>query len=390
MGFLEFPAADVPAALPTDPVPADARRWSDQASWNGKLPDASGTCTIEAGTTVVLDCDAAVGALRIDGTLIVAARDTVLRAGWIEVRTGGRLIAGTAEQPFRNKLTLTLCTGQADAHPVLGSKFLAAIDGGTIDLHGQARSSWVALGTTVAPGHNTLHLARPTDWRAGERIAIASGQDYALLEERTITRVGADCLTLTLDRALSHRHLGEQAPMRHMLPGSVAKVMLLARNVVIEGCDESARSNVGGYCLIAGNAERGAPPTSPSIGRFSGVEFRRMGQFDRPGRYPLHWHNIGDAAQSAVDGCLIHDSYQRGIVTAGSRNVHISGNVVVRPYGHGFIVEAEDNSAQLTTTNLALRPRMARFADSRMRGYCEDHPRAFWIVRSQTAQRALA
>ncbi len=109
-----------------------------------------------------------------------------------------------------------------------------------------------------------------------------------------------------------------------------------------------------------------------------------MGQFNRPGRYPLHWHNNGDAAESCVSGCLVHDSYQRGIVTVGSRHVRISGNVVMKPLGHGYIVESEDNSPQLQTTNLAVRPRVARFADAAMRRYCEVRPRAFWIVRSPT------
>ena len=62
--------------------------------------------------------------------------------------------------------------------------------------------------------------------------------------------------------------------------------------------------------------------------------------------------------------------------------MRISGNVVVKPYGHGYIVESEDNSPQLTTTNLALRPRVVRFADSSMRSYCEVRPRPFWIVQS--------
>ena len=81
-----------------------------------------------------------------------------------------------------------------------------------------------------------------------------------------------------------------------------------------------------------------------SVGRFSGVEFRRMGQFNRPGRYPLHWLDNGEATASSVVGCLVHRSYQRGIVTVGSRRVRICGNVVVKPYGHGYIVEAEDDS----------------------------------------------
>ena len=82
----------------------------------------------------------------------------------------------------------------------------------------------------------------------------------------------------------------------------------------------------------------------------------------------------------------MHESYQRGIVTVGSLHVRISGNVVMKPYGHGYIVESEDNSPQLVTTNLALRPRVVRFADQKMRSYCEHHPRAFWVVQSAAAR----
>ena len=237
------------------------------------------------------------------------------------------------------------------------------------------------LGASIAPGHNLLRLAQPVDWRAGERIAVASGQDHALVEERCIAEVGGDCMTLSLDRAVSHRHHGQHAPMNHVLPGSIAKAVLLERNIVVQGCEESERSSQGGYCLIASALEPGQGGRR-SIGRFSGVEFRRMGQFNRPGRYPLHWHNNGDAPESSVSGCLVRDSYQRGIVTVGSRHVRISGNVVLKPYGHGYIVESEDNSPQLVTTNLAVRPRVARFADIKMRSYCEHRPRPFWIVRS--------
>jgi cell migration-inducing and hyaluronan-binding protein len=295
------------------------------------------------------------------------------------------LIAGRADKPFQQQLHITLCSGGSNAraadHAVLGSKFLGALDGGTIDLHGEARTSWVPLGSSTAPGHDLLRLAQPVDWRSGERIAVASGADHSLLEERTIEDVGADCLTVRLATPLAHRHHGKQAPLKHVLPGSVGKVVLLSRNIVIEGCTDSERDGVGAYCMIAGSSP-GTSAVRQSVGRFSGVEFRRMGQFNRPGRYPLHWHNNGDAVDSSVIGCLIHQSYQRGIVTVGSRNVRISGNVVIKPFGHGYIVESEDNSPQLVTTNLALRPRVVRFADQKMRTFCEHHPRAFWIVRS--------
>jgi cell migration-inducing and hyaluronan-binding protein len=381
MGYLVFQPGGAPPA-PVDAWPEGAQRWSDAGTWSGTAPRADSAVVIEAGRTVVLDCDAEVGSLDVRGTVLVAARDTRLAAGWIAVHGGGRFAAGSVDAPLAGRLTITLTARAAAPHPELGSKFLAALDGGTLDLHGAQRTSWVALGASAAPGHATVRLAQPVDWRAGERVAVASGQDHALLEERTIVAVGPDCLTLTLDRPLVHRHHGEQGTLRHVLPGSLAKVLLLERSIVVQGCDDSERASVGGFCMVAASPTSGVAARR-AVGRFSGVEFRRMGQFNRPGRYPLHWHNNGDAVESSVVGCLIHASYQRGIVTVGSRHVRISGNVVLKPYGHGYIVEAEDNSPQLVTTNLAVRPRVARFADAAMRSYCEVRPRAFWVVQSQ-------
>jgi hypothetical protein len=383
MGYLEFLAPGA-APAPAQPFPDGALCWSDLSCWDGAVPARGARVHIEAGRTIVLDQDIDVASLEIEGTLLIAGRDTQLRAGWILVHNGGRLAAGSPEQPFREKLTITLCAGTSvTPHPDLGTKFLTALDGGTIDLQGEQRSSWVQLGSTVAPGHCNVRLAEPVDWRAGERVAIASGQDHALVEEFVVRDVGPDRSSLTLDRSVAHRHHGQHATLRHVVPGSIAKVLLLERNIVVEGCEDSVQSSLGGFCMIAGSMKPGTSARR-AIGRFSGVEFRRMGQFNRPGRYPLHWHNNGDAAESCVSGCLVHDSYQRGIVTVGSRHVRISGNVVMKPLGHGYIVESEDNSPQLQTTNLAVRPRVARFADAAMRRYCEVRPRAFWIVRSPT------
>jgi hypothetical protein len=389
MGFLEFLARGAaPAPVAVDAFPSEAQRWSDPSTWGDAVPGASDAVTIAAGRTMIIDQDIDIGSLTVFGTVIVARRDVCLRTGWILISGSGQLVAGSQEQPFKQRLTITFTTaGGAKPHPLLGSKFLAAVEGGTVDLHGEARTSWVQLGTSTAPGHDTVRLDQPVDWHAGEQIAIASGADHSLVEERTIADVGADCMTLHLTVPMAHRHHGRQAPVRHVTPGSIAKAVLLSRNVVVEGCETSERDAIGGYCLIAGSLD--GRPVRQAVGRFSGVEFRRMGQFNRPGRYPLHWHNNGDAEASCVVGCLIHQSYQRGIVTVGSRHVRISGNAVVKPCGHGYIVESEDNSPQLTTTNLALRPRVARFADQSMRSYCEHRPRAFWIVQSNTQRVSL-
>ena len=384
MGFLEYLSVGVaPAPAPLEVLPGNAERWSDPAVWSAGQPGHGDAVTVAAGRTLVIDQDVDVGSLTIHGTVIVARRDTKIRAGWILVASHGEFIAGSTEQPFKQQLTITLCADSgAKPHVEFGSKFLAAVNGGTIDLHGEARTSWVPLGFSTAPGHDTVRLDQPVDWRRGELVALASGADHSVIEERTIQEVASDWLTVKLAAPITHRHYGRQAPVRHVLPGSLAKAVLLTRNVVVEGCEASERDSIGAYCVIAGGPGEVAGTVRHSIGRFSGVEFRRMGQFNRPGRYPLHWHNNGEAADSAVVGCLVHQSYQRGIVTVGSRRVRISGNVVVKPYGHGYIVESEDNSPQLLTTNLALRPRVARFADQGLRSFCEHRPRPFWIVQS--------
>jgi hypothetical protein len=142
----------------------------------------------------------------------------------------------------------------------------------------------------------------------------------------------------------------------------------------------SRRGN-GAYCLISSQIEETVANTpQSSAARFFGVEFRRVGQFNRPGRFPLHWNRNGASEQSAIVNSVVHQSYQRGVVVAGSPGVRVHGNVVYRPLGHGFIVDHANDGAALVTTNLVIRPRVVRYADPAMRAMCEHRPRAVWFA----------
>ena len=82
-----------------------------------------------------------------------------------------------------------LCSSDADAEAPASAarqQFLAALTEERFDLHGEARTSWVPLGNSTAPGHNTLRWRSRSIGAPGERIAIASGADHSLLEERSI------------------------------------------------------------------------------------------------------------------------------------------------------------------------------------------------------------
>jgi len=387
MGFLPF-ATGGGASLAPALIPDLSRTlaWSDPLTWSGRLPGPRDVVQVPAGRSLLIDQDVDVSALEIAGEAVLARRDIRIVCDGVLVIGDGCLRAGTPDDPFQHRLTLTLgCTPERDLIDGLGSKFLAAIDGGRIELVGPRRSSWVILGDTVAPGAIVIGLAEAIDWVAGDRIAIASGgPELPLVEERTVFGVSPDGLHVTLDAPMQHRHLGHNGRVRNALPSAIAKVALLSRSIVVEGDASAARNSLGAHCIIAGHAPGESFPENArgSVGSFVGVEFRRMGQFNRSGRYPLYWHANGDTPGNQMVDCVVHSSFQRGVVVAETRGVRIHGNVVHKPLGHGFIVDQADQAqdvATMLTTNLAIRPRRVRFADPAMRDLYERRPRSLWI-----------
>lgn len=365
--------ADAPAGL----------RWSDPATWAGRPPGRSDIVHVPAGRSLLIDQDVDVAALLLHGSATVAPRDIAIRTAGILVAHGGSLRAGEPDRPFQHRLTVTLCqSAKVEAMVGVGGKFLVAAEGGTIEMNGTRRVGWSILADTVFPGGVVLKLTEPVDWRVGDRLVIASGgADLPLVEERVVVALASDRLKVTLEQPLKHRHLGRNAPVLGALPGTIGKVALLSRDIVVEGDDSSEHSSNGAYCLISPQLEETvASAPQPASARFTGVEFRRMGQFNRPGRFPVYWHGNGASEQSAIVNCVIHRSYQRGVVVAGSAGVRIQGNVVYRPLGHGFIVDHPDDGGSLVTTNLVIRPRVVRYADPAMRAMCEHRPRAVWFA----------
>lgn len=55
-----------------------------------------------------------------------------------------------------------------------------------------------------------------------------------------------------------------------------------------------------------------APNLRIANARIEFVELRHMGQAFRLGRYPIHFHLLGDVAnKSYVRGCAIHNTFNR-------------------------------------------------------------------------------
>jgi hypothetical protein len=329
--------------------------WSSPSTWaNGQVPVAGQVVTIPAGDVVTLDTNtAALGGLVINGTLQASdTKDLSLTSRYVGVADGGTFRVGTELDPYDYKFTLTLTGVDQGAnitvgHHTFGDKFLG-VAGGTLDLHGASASkkSWTRLNAHANAGATSITLAETTGWAVGDTIVIApSGTDARQAERRTITAISGN--TYTLNATLSYDHWGALQTIAGQTVDQRATVALLTRNIVVQGDAQSYRTGstdtsdylagFGGHVMAHHN----------STTRIRGVEFYRMGQTGKQGRYSLHWHWAENSLGSYAKNNSIHDSLQRGIVTHQTSNVLVQDNVAYRVLNHIYI-PAEDGTVGAT------------------------------------------
>lgn len=373
------PAA-VDPGIPTGP----ATQWSDPLTWGGSVPQPGTDVTIPAGKAVVLDVSTSVRSLTVLGDLVWADKDGLhLTADRIMVHGPGTFRMGTAARPFTQRATITLAGGDpAEDVMGMGTKFFAAMMGGTIEIHGEDRVDWTRLGATAEQGATQITLAGDPGWRVGESVVLASTMlDPGQAEERVITAVAG--ATVTLDRPLEHQHWGTTQTFDdgRVSVDERAEVGLLSRNIVIQGDEGSVASKLGGHMMIMGSdaATIETDPAMTSSGRLSGVELRRMGQFDRLGRYPFHWHRNGVSTGDYIEGSAIHQSIQRGIAVHGTSNVRLSDNVVYNTPGHAIGIETGAEYDNVVAGNLALNPVPVTLTQATLRTQGDDRAAAYWI-----------
>lgn len=376
--------------------------WSSPTTWNGgAVPKAGDPVVIDAGSVVTLDvATPALKSLKIGGTLRAStAVDSALTAGWVMVSgAGSALEAGSAATPLSRSFTITLTGSDRTANVTgvapltTGSKFVMAMDGGTIRLHGASRAkrSWTVLDGTVTAGATSLKLAAdPTAWAVGDRICIApTGFDTFQAEAMTIT--GISGRTVTFTPALRYPHWGVVQTYDGTVIDARAAVGVLTRNIVIQGDAASDASGYGGHGMVM--------PGGRSY--LEGVQFLRMGQRGLKGRYSWHWHLV-DRAPYAVAGvsgagqyirsCSFDRVFQRAVNVHGTNNILIEGNVAYDTSNHAYVLaEDGDEMDNIARGNLAVRVRTPAWSDmaflttgSDGRSFSsqnENHSSAFWMV----------
>ncbi|MEO0386201.1 MAG: G8 domain-containing protein [Pseudomonadota bacterium] len=235
--------------------------------------------------------------------------------------------------------------------------FLMAMgEGSRIELHAAdaQKESWSQLTQTVERGDTVLHLDEATGWEVGDEIALApTGSRPEEYEEYTIKEVRDDGREIVIDGFIKVTHFGEIVSYDNGAEGEDflswdvdlrGEVALLSRNVTIQGDEESIFDGLGAHTMIMMGAEQ----------HVQGVEYTRVGQVDILGRYPVHWHMLGDTdgQDQYLRNVSIHDSFQKIAKIQGTNDVTIDDIVGFKHIGHGIFFEDGSENDNLVQDSL--------------------------------------
>jgi hypothetical protein len=395
-----LPARPAAAEAPAWVRSAKSGRWSDAATWQGgKTPPAGARVQVRPGHTVVydLDSDRAIRTIHVAGSLRFARdRNTRLDVGLIKIQAGEEasedgfdcdmhpvkvdprlprpaLEVGSPDAPLDARYKATIRLVYFKGHDPKSCPAIVCC-GGRMDFHGAPMSrTWVKLAVTAKKGDRTVTLAEPvTGWRAGDRVIITDTQGIPSnkrkpphglafeAEERTVRSVDGNQVVLTAPLEKEHRGAD----------GEHVEVANLSRNVVVESADpKKAR----GHTMYHRH----------SAGSISYAEFRHLGKEGVLGRYPLHYHLVGDTMRgSSVVGASIWDSANRWLVIHGTNYLVVRDCVGYQSLGHGFFLEDGTEVFNVLDRNLAVQAYSSKRQAGQALAFDANLGAGFWWANS--------
>jgi len=299
-----------------------------------------------------------------------------LDAEGIEVT--GSLIAGSETCRLESAVTITLYgernSGIDNINPPPPSTKGISVTG-ELQLHGKRfYKTWSRLAQTAKPGDTHLLLQHEVNWKPGQEIilvttAMRDSRDWHQNEVLTVESVGEGIPEQGVHSVV---YLTSPVVEVHLANGGYqAEVGLLTRQIKIQGAegdseptDPSSGGCTGGWIF----GDRGRPCENKDltgygghimvreggVGYVEGVELYRMGQTNVLGRYPMHFHVLGDDCP----GCYFRDSsvwrsFYRCISIHGTNGVLVSENVAFDVIGYCYYLEDGVEENNTLSYNLA-------------------------------------
>ena len=72
------------------------------------------------------------------------------------------------------------------------------------------------------------------------------------------------------------------------------------------------------------------------------------------GRYPIHFHMVGDVSGSIVEGNAVHDSFARVLTIHATHYLHVKNNVGYNCAGHNIFLEDGIETNNIIEENLMI------------------------------------
>ena len=112
------------------------------------------------------------------------------------------------------------------------------------------------------------------------------------------------------------------------------------------------------------------------------MEVRHAGQGLKLGKYPVHWHLIGNVSESFIRNCSVHHTFNRAVAIHGVSDLRVQNNVVFDSRGHTFFLEDGTEIQNVIENNLVVvvRPVWSLLV-------VDQSPAAFWIVNPNNIVR---
>ena len=324
--------------------------WSDPSTWEGgRVPGAEAKVHVPDGVSVVYDVDSDVplDTVRVDGHLTWATdQHTEMLVETIVTSHGSLLEVGSVNNAIDDNVDAVITFRDtpinAGQDPDQLSHGLVAF--GEVNVQGATKESHLTIEGSVNRGDRSIEVDGDLgNWDVGDTIVIIGTGDGSHDEERTITGISGD--TITFDRALSYSHNSPNGLDFDTYVGN------LSRNVTFQSEDPGG---VRGHVMLH-NGDGGSDGVANSV-QFAA--FEDMGRTDSSiitgtssnpeGRYPLHLHEIGTDADSAISnliGNAVNGSPGWGI-THHSSHAAVNHNFVYDTVGSGIISEMGDETGE--------------------------------------------
>jgi hypothetical protein len=193
-------------------------------------------------------------------------------------------------------------------------------------------------------------------------------------ETATVASVSADGKTVTLTAALANKHAGLSTCYTNAgqtrCVDERSEVGLLTQNIKITGPDNTPTTGFGGHTIVLPGGSM----------RIKNAEMYNLGQLGVLGRYPLHFHILGNSgSNSSVTNVSLHDNQNRALTIHGSNNLTASGMVSYKTIGHSVMLEDGFEEGNTLDHNLVMGTTFNSNAAQRLR-FSDIVPSDFWIT----------